>query len=136
MAAAENLFHRAVSDGWNADGAPGIVYTTGWDGKPIVHDRMQWTLAEAINTAAVLYRVTGKPEYAGFYSQFLEYLEDKVHDHETGNWIHQLDSNNQKLETVWPGKPDIYHALQSMLIPYCAPELSVAVAVARKKTSF
>lgn len=136
VAAAENLFHRAVSDGWNADGAPGIVYTTGWDGKPIVHDRMQWTLAEAINTAAVLYRVTGKPEYAGFYSQFLEYLEDKVHDHETGNWIHQLDSKNQKLETVWPGKPDIYHALQSMLIPYCAPELSVAVAVAQKKTSF
>ena len=36
VAAAENLFHRAVSDGWNADGAPGIVYTTGWDGRPIV----------------------------------------------------------------------------------------------------
>ena len=136
VAAAENLFSRAVSDGWNADGAPGIVYTTGWDGEPIVHDRMQWTLAEAINTAAVLYRVTGKPEYAAFYSQFLEYLEDKVHDHKTGNWIHQLDSKNQKLETVWPGKPDIYHALQSMLIPYCAPALSVAVAIAQKKYTF
>lgn len=131
--AAENLFNRAICDGWNADGAPGIVYTTGWDGKPIVHDRMQWTLAEAINTAAVLYRVTGKDEYAARYAQFLQYLDEKVHDHKTGNWIHQLDRNNQKLETVWPGKPDIYHALQSMLIPYCAPELSVAVAVAQKK---
>ncbi len=28
IAAAENLFLRAVRDGWNADGAPGIVYTT------------------------------------------------------------------------------------------------------------
>ena len=26
--AAENLYNRAVSDAWNADGAPGIVYTT------------------------------------------------------------------------------------------------------------
>lgn len=136
VAAAENLFLRAVKDGWNADGAPGIVYTTGWDGLPIVHDRMQWTLAEGINTAAVLYRVTGKREYAESYADFLQYLDEKVHDHVTGNWIHQLDRNNEKLETVWPGKPDIYHALQSMLIPYCVPELSVAVAIAQKRYSF
>lgn len=49
--AAENLYNRAIADGWNADGAPGIVYTTDWDGNPIVHDRMHWTLAEAINTS-------------------------------------------------------------------------------------
>ncbi len=133
VSASENLFLRATGDGWNADGAPGIVYTTDWEGKPVVHDRMQWTLAEAINTSAVLYRVTGKAVYAQMYAQFLQYLDEKVHDHVTGNWIHQLDRNNQKLETVWPGKPDIYHALQSMLIPYCPPELSVAVAIAGKK---
>ncbi len=136
VSAAENLFLRAVADGWNADGAPGVVYTTDWEGKPIVHDRMQWTLAEAINTAAVLYRVTGKQVYADRYAEFLQYLDEKVHDHENGNWIHQLDQNNCKLETVWPGKPDIYHALQSMLIPYCEPSLSVAVAIAEKKYAF
>ena len=53
--AAENLFNRAIADAWNVDGAPGIVYTTDWNGKPCVHDRMHWTLAEAINTSAVLY---------------------------------------------------------------------------------
>ncbi len=58
--AAENLYNRAIADAWNADGAPGIVYTTDWNGKPVVHDRMHWTLAEAINTSAVLYRVTEK----------------------------------------------------------------------------
>jgi len=62
--AAENLYNRAVSDAWNADGAPGICYTTGWDGKPVVHDRMHWTLMEAINTAAVLCNVTGNQKYA------------------------------------------------------------------------
>lgn len=133
ITASENLFHRAVTDGWNADGARGIVYTTGWDGKPIVHDRMQCTLAEGINTAAVLYRVTGKPEYSQQYSEFLKYLDECVHDKQTGNWIHQLDRNNQKLETVWPGKPDIYHALQSMLIPYYPPELAIAAGIAKSK---
>ncbi|MEE8827397.1 MAG: AGE family epimerase/isomerase [Eubacteriales bacterium] len=41
--AAEHLFNRAISDGWCADGEPGIVYTTDWNGKPVVHDRMHWT---------------------------------------------------------------------------------------------
>ncbi len=133
ISAAENLFQRAVEDGWNSDGARGIVYTTDWEGKPVVHDRMQWTLAEGINTAAVLYRVTGKQVYADRYAEFLQYLEECVRDHETGNWLHQLDQNNRKLETVWPGKPDIYHALQSMLIPYSEPSLSIAVAVKENK---
>ncbi len=133
VSAAEQLFLRAVEDGWNADGAPGIVYTTDWEGIPIVHDRMQWTLAEAINTAAVLYRVTGKACYAGMYGEFLQYLEEFVHDPVHGNWIHQLDRHNRKLETVWPGKPDIYHALQAMLIPYCPPDISVAAAIAKQE---
>lgn len=127
--AAENLFNRAISDAWNADGNPGIVYTTDWEGKPVVHDRMHWTLAEAINTSAVLYRVTGKQCYADEYSMFLEYLEDKVHDRVNGSWFHQLDSNNCLLGTVWPGKSDIYHALQATLIPYSDVDTSIAAAV-------
>ncbi len=127
--AAEELFHRAIADAWNADGAPGICYTTGWDGVPIVHERMHWTLAEAINTAAVLYRVTGKEEYAKAYAEFMRYLDEKVLDHVNGSWFHQLDRDNQVSGTVWPGKCDIYHALQAVMIPYCAPEVSIALAV-------
>ena len=56
------LTNQQIADAWNADGAPGIVYTTDWDGKPVVHDRMHWTLAEAINASAVLYRVTKEEE--------------------------------------------------------------------------
>lgn len=127
--AAENLYHRAISDAWNADGAPGIVYTTDWNGTPVVHDRMHWTLAEAINTAAVLYRVTGKEEYAQGYASYMQYLDEKVLDHVNGSWFHQLDRNNQLLGTVWPGKSDIYHALQAVLIPYHAADVSIALAV-------
>ena len=130
--AAENLYNRAIADGWNADGAPGIVYTTDWDGNPIVHDRMHWTLAEAINTSAVLYRVTGKEKYTADYAEFMAYLDEKVLDHVNGSWFHQLDRQNHLLTTVWPGKSDIYHALQATLIPYCNPGLSVAAAVKKQ----
>ena len=130
--AAEKLYNRAVGDGWNADGAPGIVYTTDWDGKPVVHDRMHWTLAEAINTSAVLFHITGNEKYAADYAEFMKYLDEKVLDHVHGSWFHQLDRENNLLETVWPGKSDIYHALQATLIPYYAPSLSIAVAVKKK----
>lgn len=90
---------------------------------------MHWTLAEAINTSAVLYHVTENEKYAADYAEFMKYLDEKVLDHVHGSWFHQLDRENHLLETVWPGKSDIYHALQATLIPYYAPGLSIAVAV-------
>lgn len=130
--AAEQLYNTAIQDAWNADGAPGIVYTTDWEGNPVVHDRMHWTLAEAINTSSVLYRVTGKQKYADDYAQFMQYLDEKVVDHVNGSWFHQLNQNNEVIGTVWPGKSDIYHALQSMLIPYHAVDLSIVPAVKKE----
>ncbi|HIR76812.1 MAG TPA: AGE family epimerase/isomerase [Candidatus Choladousia intestinipullorum] len=127
--AAENLFNRAISDAWNADGAPGIAYTTDWSGHPVVHDRMHWTLAEAINTSAVLYRVTGSQKYADDYAEFMKYLDEKVLDHVNGSWFHQMDRDNHVIGTVWPGKNDLYHAVQATLIPYYAADVSIALAV-------
>ncbi len=129
--AAEHLYTTAVGDAWNADGAPGLVYTTDWTGRPVVHDRMHWTLAEAINTSAVLHRVTGKERYAADYAQFMAYLDSTVLDHKNGSWFHQLDRNNQVIGTVWPGKSDLYHAFQATLIPCLPLEVSIAAAVAK-----
>ena len=126
---AAKLYGRAVDDAWCTDGAEGLVYTTDLDGRPIIHDRMHWTLAEAINTAAVLYRVTGEDRYAFDFGVLLEYLDKHVMDHENGSWFHQLDSRNNVLTTVWPGKPDIYHAFQAMMIPYLEVGVSIASAV-------
>ena len=123
---ARRLYDRAISDAWNADGAEGIVYTTDWNGKPVVRDRMHWTLAEAINTSAVLYRVTGEKKYAEDYAAFMRYLDTYVLDKRTGSWYHQLDEHNRLKATVWPGKPDLYHAFQAMMIPYGNPAISIA----------
>ena len=127
--AAEKLYCRAVEDAWNADGAPGIVYTTDWEGKPVVQDRMHWTLAEAINTSSVLFHLTKKEKYADDYAEFMKYLDEKVLDHKNGSWFHQLNQNNEVIGTVWPGKSDIYHALQATLIPLYAADTSIALAV-------
>ena len=131
ITAACKLYDRAVEDAWNADGAPGIVYTTDWNGKPVVRDRMHWTLAEAVNTSAVLYKITNNEKYASDYAKFMEYLDTTVLDHETGSWFHQLDENNKLKGTVWPGKSDIYHAFQAMLIPYSDIDVSIASSVYR-----
>ena len=60
---------------------------------------------------------------------FEKEVDETVLDHVNGSWFHQLDQNNQLMGTVWPGKSDIYHALQAMLIPYRSVDLSIACAV-------
>ena len=129
MEAALKLYDRAIKDAWCADGAEGIVYTTDWEGKAVVHDRMHWTLAEAINTSAVLYRITNDKKYSDDYASFMKYLDSTVIDHSVGSWYHQLDRNNRLKGTVWPGKSDLYHAFQAMLIPYLRPDVVIAKAV-------
>lgn len=127
VAAAETLFSRAVADGWAVDGADGFVYTTDWDGTPIVRQRMHWVVAEAIGAAAALLLRTGKPEYAHCYATWWDYAERFLIDHEGGSWWHELDPLNRPTGTVWPGKPDLYHAVQATLIP----RLPLAPTIAR-----
>lgn len=129
VSAAKALYQRAVADAWNVDGAPGLVYTTDWNGTPVVHDRMHWTLAEAVNTSSVLWHITGDECYAKDYASFMKYLDEVVWDHDTGSWFHQLDRKNRLLGTVWPGKSDLYHAVQATLIPFYSPAVSIAPAV-------
>ena len=130
--AAKALYNRAIKDAWNVDGAEGLVYTTDWEGKPVIHDRMHWTLAEAINTSSVLWQITNNQRYANDYSKFMKYLDEKVLDHENGSWFHQLNEKNEVIGTVWPGKSDLYHAFQATWIPYGDTAVSIASDVKQK----
>lgn len=128
--AAIALFDRGVEDGWATDGEPGFVYTTDWDGQPVVRDRMHWVAAEAISAGAALYRQTGEARYAELCRSWWGYVERYLIDREAGSWHHQLDAKNRPIATVWPGKPDLYHAVQATLIPRLplAPSLASAIA--------
>ena len=54
---------------------PGFVYTTDWDGTPVVRHRMHWVAAEATATAAVLHAVTGDPSYASWYETWWDHID-------------------------------------------------------------
>ena len=113
--AAVELFHRAVTDGWAVDGAPGFVYTTDWVGQPVVRQRMHWVLAEGV--AAALHQRTGDDRYLDQAAVWWDYARQYLIDPEHGSWHHELDPENRPAATVWPGKPDLYHAVQATLIP-------------------
>lgn len=125
------LFERAVADGWHADGGPGFVYTTAWDGRPVVRERMHWVAAEAIAAAAALHRRTGEEAYERHYAAWWAYAREHLLDHRGGSWHHELDASNQPQASVWAGKPDLYHAVQATLLPRLplAPSLARAVAL-------
>ena len=53
-------------------------------------------------------------------------------DHVNGSWFRQLDRANQPIGTVCPGKSDLYHATQSMMIPLRDPSLSIAPAAKKQ----
>lgn len=126
---AELLFERAVADAWATDGADGFVYTTDWDGTPVVRERMHWVVAEGIATAAALHRRTGEPRYADWYERLWDFAARHLLDRTDGSWTHELDPQNRPAATVWPGKPDLYHAVQATLLPRLplAPTLARAV---------
>jgi sulfoquinovose isomerase len=131
LPAAEALFDRAVVDGWAVDGADGFIYTTDWDGTPVVRDRMHWVVAEAIAAAAALRIRTGDDRYSDLAASWWAYAERYLLDRAYGSWHHQLDATNHVIETVWPGKPDLYHAVQAMVIPRLplAPSMATALAL-------
>jgi mannose/cellobiose epimerase-like protein (N-acyl-D-glucosamine 2-epimerase family) len=132
---AVSLFDRAVADGWSVDGAPGFVYTTDWDGAPVVHDRLHWVLAEGVGAAAALASATGDvARYQAPYREWWAFAEEHFIDRERGSWRHQLDRLNRPSATVWSGKPDIYHAAQATLIPRLPLAPGIVRATAEGRT--
>lgn len=128
------LFARAVKDGWDVDGAPGFVYTTDWAGQPVVRDRMHWVLAEGLAAAESLRMRFSDLAYSSMAAAWWQYAEQYVIDPSSGSWFHQLDHNNRPTSSVWPGKPDLYHAVQAMLIPDLPLAPTLARALAQRST--
>jgi mannose/cellobiose epimerase-like protein (N-acyl-D-glucosamine 2-epimerase family) len=123
---AEALFATAVRDGWAVDGHPGFVYTTDFDGVPVVRNRLHWVIAEAIAAAWTLHQETGDPAYLARFEDWCEHAEGCFVDRERGSWHHELDPENRPAATVWAGKPDVYHAYQATLLPVLPPAVSFA----------
>ncbi|WP_092865208.1 AGE family epimerase/isomerase [Quadrisphaera sp. DSM 44207] len=111
------LFDTAVREGWRADGHEGFVYTTDFDGAPVVTARMHWVVTEGIAAAAAMYAATGEPAYADRYEEWWDHAERLFVDREKGSWRHELDARGRPATGTWSGKPDVYHAVQACLVP-------------------
>nr|WP_288499158.1 AGE family epimerase/isomerase [uncultured Pseudomonas sp.] len=127
---ARGLFDSACRDAWHADGAPGLVYTLDWQAQPVVRARLHWVQAEASAAAAALLRRTGESDYEQWYRCFWEFTGRHFIDLCQGSWHHELDTENRPAATIWPGKPDLYHAYQAVLLPRLplAPSLATALS--------
>ncbi|HHU39263.1 MAG TPA: AGE family epimerase/isomerase [Propionibacterium sp.] len=125
---ARALFDRAVADGWH----DGFVYSTDWSGRPVVTQRMHWVLAEAISAASALARATGDPAYERHYRRWWDWAVAHLIGPD-GSWQHELDDRNQPADTVWPGRPDLYHSVHAVLLPRLplAPTAPTALAQGR-----
>ena len=126
---ARQLFASACQFGWDVDGSPGVVYTLDWDNRPMIHERLHWTLAEASSAAAALLQRTGEPIYELWYQRFWDYIDLHMIDRQYGSWHHELGHDNLPSETIWPGKPDLYHAYQATLLPRLPLAISLASAL-------
>lgn len=125
------LTDQAVADGWAVDGADGFVYTVDFDGVPVTRDRMHWVVTEAVAAAWELEVVTGDERYAEMAAPWWAYAQEHLID--GGSWRHELDPQNQPAGTVWPGRPDTYHAYQATLLPLLGRQAIVSFAGAAKQ---
>ncbi|CAB4689441.1 MAG: AGE family epimerase/isomerase [Actinobacteria bacterium] len=114
LGAAAALTGAAIRDGWAADGTDGFVYTTDFDGAPVVRERMHWVIAEAVANAAMRITVGLDDDAERDLERWLGFAEAHHVDLDGGSWWHELDADLRPSGTVWPGKPDVYHQLQAL----------------------
>lgn len=132
---AQKLFEQNCRYGWDVDGAPGIVYTLDWNNEAVVRHRLHWTHAEASAAASALLKRTGDEQYETWYRLFWDFCDVNFIDRCDGSWHHELNPQNIPSADIWPGKPDLYHAWQAVLIPRLPLAPSMATALARLSQS-
>jgi mannose/cellobiose epimerase-like protein (N-acyl-D-glucosamine 2-epimerase family) len=130
LAAARGLFDGAVADAWDEE-RMGFDYTVDWAGRPVITARLHWPLAEAIGAAHSLHAVTGEVGYATWYRRFWRLADRAYVDHRRGGWHHELTPDGRVSATIWPGKPDLYHALQATLFAHMVHGEGVLTALRR-----
>lgn len=125
------LFDASLRDGWRTDGAPGLVYTADWEGRPNSLRRRHWTHAEALAAAAAFLRRTDEAHYERWYRQLWDVIDTIFIDRKRGGWYQELDSKLQIDAAEGDVKPDLYHAYQATLLPRLPLTPNLALTVQR-----
>ncbi len=113
--AAVDLFDRAIADGWDAEHG-GLCYTTDWNGKPVVRQHFHWVVCEAIAAAWALHQATGEQRFGQWYARLWAYARQVFITPGGYGWCHEVNPDGSPSTVTWRGRPDIYHALQAVVM--------------------
>ena len=133
LEAATALFDTAVTDAWQRDGHPGLIYTVDATGQPVVTARMHWVACEAVLAADALHRRTGEERFAAAAARWWDEIDRYFVDTDGGSWWPELAPDMTPAASTWPGKPDLYHAYQAVLLPSLPLSPTAATALARRR---
>ncbi|MBP7002335.1 AGE family epimerase/isomerase [Amaricoccus sp.] len=114
--AAQALFARAMALGWD-EAQGGLFYTLDWDDRPLRRAKLWWPHCEGVGAAHFLTELVPgagvEPDYRRLWGVIARAFLDRSH----GGWQEECAEDLSPSFDIFPGKADIYHALQACLIP-------------------
>ena len=114
--AAKGLFLQSMSLGWD-NGKGGFFYTLDWDDVPAKRNKLWWPACEGAGAAHFLNEHVPSDFHEESYRKIWGVIGKAFIDHQNGGWHEELTEDLIPAHTLFPGKGDIYHALQACLIP-------------------
>lgn len=111
---ARALVDTALADAWLPEG--GLAYTLAPGGALDRRVRLWWPVAEGLAALAMLQKIEARPQDAAWYARLTDFAGAHFIDTRYGGWTPELGPDGLPSETLFIGKPDIYHALQANLL--------------------
>jgi mannose/cellobiose epimerase-like protein (N-acyl-D-glucosamine 2-epimerase family) len=131
--AAVALFDAAAADAEGRDGHPGLIYTVAGGGRPVITARLHWVACEAVLAADALHRRTGEERFAAASARWWGEIDRYFLDRKGGGWWQELAPDMTPATSMWPGKPDLYHSYQALLLPSLPLSPTAATALAQRE---
>ena len=113
--AARQLIERALADAWLPEG--GLAYTLDFDGNIGDGSRFWWPVTEAIGALSALIVLERRSADEVWYRRLWDFANCHFIDHAKGGWFPAIDEAGKPTNSIFAGKPDIYHSLQACLLP-------------------
>ena len=114
--AARELFAQSMALGWD-EAKGGFFYTLDWNDVPARREKLWWPACEGAAAAHFLNEHDPGEFHEASYRRIWGAIANHFLDHENGGWHEELTEDLVPAHTIFPGKGDIYHALQACLIP-------------------
>jgi len=134
LEAATALFEHAVADAWRRDGHPGLIYTVGADGQPLVTARMHWVACEAVLAADALHRRTGEERFAAAAARWWDEIDRYFLDRQARRLVAGTDPGHDPVHLHLVGQAGSLPLLPALLLPSLPLSPTAAAALAQART--